>query len=280
MPRVHGPIQVVDLSPQRESVYLHCLEERCGADQAAAGDLKARWYARMREQGLRVKLALDDDGRVSGMIQSVPIERAPAIGRELEFILCIWVHAALDARGDLQGRGTGTALVEAAEEDARGRGVKGMAAWGLALPLWMRASWFRRHGYRRADRRGMLSLVWKPFVEGAITPRWLPRGSVHPSPAADKVVVTGCLNGWCPAQNLAFERARRAAARFGDRVEWRTVDTTDRATMLAWGECDAIFVDGRRVGHGPPPTEDALARAIGRRLRRRTRSLSHSSLGG
>ena len=82
------------------------------------------------------------------------------------------------------------------------------------------------------------------------------------------MVVTGCLSGWCPAQNLAFERARRAAAGFGDRVVVREVDTLDRANLLAWGESEALWVDGRQVATGPPPTEAKLARLIARRVRR------------
>jgi hypothetical protein len=41
-----------------------------------------------------------------------------------------------------------------------------------------------------------------------------------------KVVNTGSVNGWCPTQNLAFERARRAAARFGPVVELRPRDSS------------------------------------------------------
>jgi GNAT superfamily N-acetyltransferase len=262
------PIQVVDLAPEHEGVYLACLEDGPGSDLAAAGDHKARWLRAMRGRGLRVKLALDAEGRPGGMIQSLPIEQAPAMGSGLEFILCIWVHGHRQGRGDFQGRGMGTALLLAAEADARGRGLEGMAAWGLFLPLWMRASWFRRHGYRSADRRGLASLVWKPFVEGAQPPHWLPRTGKRPQPVEGKVLVTGCVNGWCPAQNLVFERARRVAAPFGARVECRLVDTSDRATMLDWGQCDALFVDGRKVGGGPPPSEARLAAIIGRRVRR------------
>jgi len=47
-----------------------------------------------------------------------------------------------------QGRGIGSALLEAAENDARELGAKGMAAWGLWLPFWMKASWFKKHGYK------------------------------------------------------------------------------------------------------------------------------------
>lgn len=270
-PAAHSPIRVVDLVPALEPAYFACLEDGPDSPRAGAGEHKGRWYARMCARGLRVKLALDADGHPGGMIQSLPIEDAPAIGRDLEFILCVWVHGHAAGRGDLQGRGMGTALLRAAEDDARARGVKGMAAWGLALPLWMRASWFLRHGYRRADRRGIRTLVWKPFGPGAEPPRWLPPGTARPEAVAGKVVVTGCVNGWCPAQNQAFERARRVAARLGADVEVREVDTADRAAMLAWGECDALFVDGRRLRTGPPPSEAALERTIRGRLRRLSR---------
>ncbi len=262
-----APVRVIDLPPEHESLYLVCLEDWPGADVAGAGEHKARWFDRMRDRGLRVKLALDAEGRVGGMIHSLPIEHAPAVGQGLEFILCVWVHGHARGRGNFQGRGMGTALLEAAEADARSRGVKGMAAWGLAIPVWMRASWFRRHGYRRADRRGLAALVWKPFADDAECPRWPVATGKRPEPVAGKVLVTGCVNGWCPAQNLAFERARRAAAPFGPRVEVRRVDTTDRATMLAWGECDALFVDQARVRTGPPPSEARLSAMVRRRVR-------------
>lgn len=262
------PVRVVDLAPEHEPLYFVCLEDWAGAELAQAGDQKARWFRRMSGLGLKVKLALDADDRVGGMIHYLPIEHSPAVGSGLEFILCVWVHGHAQGRGDFRGRGLGTALLDAAEADARSRGVKGMAAWGLVLPFWMRASWFRRHGYRRADRRGLASLVWKPLAKDARPPRWPASTGRRPEPVAGKVLVTGCVNGWCPAQNLAFERARRAAAPFGDAVECRMVDTSDRETMLEWGEADALFVDRVRVRTGPPPSEASLAALIGKRVRR------------
>ncbi|MFT3916512.1 MAG: GNAT family N-acetyltransferase [Anaeromyxobacteraceae bacterium] len=260
--------RVIALTEEHEAAYLVCLEDWPGSELAEAGDHKARWLSRMRDQGLRVKLALDADGQPAGMIQSVPIERSPFVGEGLEAILCIWVHGHAQGRGDRQGHGLGTALLEAAEADARSRGVAGLAAWGLAVPFWMRAAWFRRHGFRNAGRRGLARLVWKPFSPAATPPRWPEATGRRPEPVPGKVVVTGCLSGWCPAQNLAFERARRAAAAFGDRVEVRHVDTLDRANLLAWGEGEALWVDDRQVATGPPPTEARLARLIGRRVRR------------
>lgn len=198
----------------------------------------------------------------------MPIEHAPAVGRDLEFILCIWVHGHAQGRGSFQGRGMGSALLAALEQDARARGVKGLAAWGLALPFWMRASWFKRHGYRKADRRGLSVLLWKRFDAAAEPPRWLAATGKRPEPVPGKVVVTGCLSGWCPAQNLAFERARRAASKLGPGVEVREVPICDRATLEEWGESDALFVDGAPVRTGPPPSEAKLDALLRRRLRR------------
>jgi len=264
-------MRVVDLGPEHEREFLACLEEDT-PEAAEAGDLRARWYARMRGEGLRAKLALDDAGRARGMIQYLPIERAPALGEGLYFVLCVWVRGRPMSRESFQGRGMGSALLAAAEADARALGAKGMAAWGLALPFWMRARWFRRHGYRRADRRGLSVLLWKPLVPEARPPRWLPETGKRPERLAGKVVVTACASGWCMGQNLALERARRAAARYGERVELRVIDTCDRAALLEWGECDALFVDGKRVRTGPPPPERKLAGLIGRRVARLERA--------
>jgi len=87
---------------------------------------------------------------------------------------CIWVHGHKQGRGNFQGHGMGSALLDAAEADARALGAKGLAAWGLWLPFWMKASWFKRHGYRKADRQGIAVLLWKPFTGDAQPPRWYP----------------------------------------------------------------------------------------------------------
>jgi hypothetical protein len=82
------------------------------------------------------------------------------------------------------------------------------------------------------------------------------------------VVVTGCLSGWCPAQSLCFERARRAAAPHDEKVEVRLVDTGDRATLESWGQSDALFVDGEQVRTGPPPSQEKLDRLVAKRVAR------------
>jgi hypothetical protein len=38
----------------------------------------------------------------------------------------------------------------------------------------MKASWFKTHGYRSAQRSGVASLLFKPFADDARPPRWFP----------------------------------------------------------------------------------------------------------
>ena len=132
-----------------------------------AGDHKARWYRTMRDRGLRVKLAIGEDDRPVGMIQYLPIEHSMALGSDLYMVMCVWVHGYKQGVGKQQGRGVGTALLAAAERDIRDLGAKGVAAWGVALPFWMKSAWFKKHGFLQADRQGIQVLVWKPFTDDA-----------------------------------------------------------------------------------------------------------------
>ena len=262
-------MQIIDLEqyPLYEPLYFLCLEDWSG-EMKEAGDHKRRWYEDARERGLRVKLALDDSGVAGGMIQYMPIEQSFVEGRDLYFIKCIWVHGHKRGRGDFRKQGMGPALLRAAEDDARRLGAAGMAAWGLMLPFWMRASWFKAQGYEKADRNSMAMLIWKPFLASAQPPRWI-RQRKKPTLVPGQVTVTGLLNGWCPAQNLVFERARRACAELDDpRVVFEAVDTNHRETFLQWGIVDDLFIDAKSVTRGPPLAYDTIRKLIQRKLRR------------
>ena len=261
-----SPVRVVDLPERHLGSYLVCLED-WSSEMDEAGDLKARWYEKARDRGLRVKLALDDEDRPLGMVQYVPIELSPAQGEDLYMILCIWVHGHEQGVGDAQGRGIGSALLAAAEEDARGLGAKGMAAWGLQLPVWMKASWYKKHGYRSVDRIGVRELLWKPFVAEAREPRWVQEQPVVIG-GTGKVEVTAFQSGWCPAANLVHERARRAAEELGSEVHFTTIDTSDRDTMIRCGRSDEVLVNGRPLQRGAPPSYKTVRRKIAKQLRR------------
>lgn len=259
-------MEIVDLSDEYLSTYLHCLED-WSAEMQEAGDHKARWYETMKDRGLRVKLALDGERRAVGMIQYLPIEQAIADGHDLDMVLCIWVHGYRQGVGNHQGHGIGTALLAAAEEDSKQRGAKGLAAWGVTGPFWMRASWFKKHGYETADRTAGRELVWKRFAPDARAPKWIAPGPV-PEPIDGQVTITAFLSGWCPAMNLVYERAKGVAEEIGPPVVFVSIDTREPAAMRRHGHTDDVFLDGRRLQRGAPPSYAAIKRKTSKRVRR------------
>jgi len=261
-------MEIVDLTAKNEHLYFVCLED-WSDEMKEACNHKERWYEKMKNQGLRVKLALDDRGEVGGMIQYIPIEHSFARGNNLYFINCIWVHVYKEGRGNFRKQGMGIGLLKAAENDVNTMGAKGICAWGIPLPFWMKASWFKKHGYVVADRMGGFMgqvLLWKPFNDKAASPKWIRQNKTVEVVAPGKVRVTAFLNGWCPAQNLIFERAKRACSEFGDQVEFQKFDTSDRKVFEEWGISDALFVDGKAVRTGPPPSFDKIRNIIAKRI--------------
>ena len=261
-------MEIIDLGPEHEKLFCVCLED--WSEQAKeAGDHRENWYRKMKDKGLRVKLALDDNGQVGGMIQYVPIEYSFARGEDLYFINCIWVHGYKEGRGNFQKQGMGKALIHAAEEDSRALGAKGIAAWGIPLPFWMKASWFKKQGYKKVESNGLLGevLLWKPFTEDARPPELIKRRK-KPELIPGKVAVTVFNSGWCMAQNLTLERAKRAVAKFGSDVVFQEIDTFNRSNFLEWGISDALYIDDKEVPTGPPPTYEKIRKILAARVKK------------
>lgn len=259
-------MRIIDLEEKYEKTWLNCLED-WSDEMKDAGQRKSQWYEEYKSKGFRVKLAIDNDQTV-GMIQYIPIENSYVEGNRLFFIYCIWVHGHKEGIGNQQHRGIGRALLEAAEDDAHTRGADGMAAWGLALPIWMKSSWYRKLGYKVADRDGIAHLLWKPFSNTAEKPKWI-KLQKKPDNPKDKIIITAFSNGWCQVQNINKERARKVAAKYPEVTEFRVIDTTDRATLTEWGISDGVFLDNKLITTGPPLSEERMERLLNKRIRKK-----------
>ena len=132
-------MKIVDLEEKYNEIYFMCLED-WSDEMKEAGDRKEKWFYKIKDRGLGVKLALTDDDKVVGMIQYIPIEMSPAEGNQAYFINCIWVHGYKEGVGNYQKKGIGKALLQAAENDVKSKGVSGMVAWGLSLPTVLQTS--------------------------------------------------------------------------------------------------------------------------------------------
>jgi N-acetylglutamate synthase-like GNAT family acetyltransferase len=257
-------MKIADITPETENQYFCCLEEYSD-DLKEAGDQKKKWYNQMKDKGLKVKFALDDNDVIGGMIHYIPIEHSMCEGRNLYVVLCIWVHGHKQGRGNYRNRGMGTALLKAAEDDARQLGSDGLVAWGLNIPVFMRASWFKKHGYKVVDKSGMIRLLWKPFSENALPPKFI-KPKKLPEKGRGKVNVTMFRNGWCQTMNVACERALRASLDFPGKINLQEIDTTDHQVVNEWGIFDALYIDGKEVRVGPPPAYEKIRKKIEKRV--------------
>ncbi len=261
-------MEIIDLTEEHKQLYFECLED-WSDEIKEAGDHKACWYEKMKDKGLGVKLAIDDQGHIGGMIQYIPIESSPAEGKDLYFISCIWVHGYKKGRGNFQKKGMGKALLKAAEEYVQKRGAKGLVAWGVSMPFWMRASWYKKQGYKKVENLKGTVLLWKPFADDAVPPRWI-KPKKKPTSGLGKVIVTAFINGSCSAQGMVFERAKRAAAEFENKVEFRGIDTSERTVFLEWGRYDGLFINDKPVRTGPPPSYKKIRKKIAKQVKKLT----------
>jgi thiol-disulfide isomerase/thioredoxin len=132
----------------------------------------------------------------------------------------------------------------------------------------MKASWFKKQGYLKVDKQGFPGqiLLWKPFTKNVIAPKWI-KQKEKPERIPGKVVVTSFINGWCPAQNIVHERAKKAASEFGDNVLFHKINTFDREVLVEWGISDALYIDNKEVRTGPPPSYEKIRKKIAKKVR-------------
>ncbi len=259
-------MEIINLAEEYEDTYCKCLED-WSEEFKEAGNYKKEWLEKKKPQGLRVKLAKNKKNEIVGMIQYIPIEYSPVKGNDLYYIYCIWVHGYKQGVGNNQKQGIGKLLLKAAEIDSKELGAKGIVAWGITLPFFMRSKWFKKNGYKSIDKDGMIELVWKPFIAN-IKPPQLIKMIKKPSVEKDIVTITCFRNGWCPAQNLSCERMKRAAGEYLDGIKYIEIDTNVKDNLNEWGMADAIFIDDKQITNGPPPSYEKLQKILKRKMKR------------
>ena len=257
-------MEIVDLTPDLEGTFCRCLADESW-DWDAGVKMKEAWYNSLREKGLRVKLVKDEDGAVAGLIQYGPAENCFVDRKGFYFVYCIWVKGG-KRKESRQGRGMGSALLAAAEADVRTSGGSGLAVWGLRLPMWMKASWFRKKGYKPVDRLGIAVLLWKPFTDRAEEPRW-DRPVKLPEPVPGKATVDAFVSGWCPVGNTHIAYAHRAAEEIGDGVVYREHNTRDPEVLAEWGIADGLYLNGKQIAKGPPMSYEKILKKIRKHTR-------------
>ena len=251
-------MRLVDVDERTEETFFRCLHDEKPANPRVV-EMRKRWYEAHKEKGLRARLLYSDSEEVVGLCQYMPIERSIFIGRDLMVILCMWVHGYEHLVGNQQGKGYGSFMLGAVEDDARRAGMKGVVAWGKDFPYWNPVSFYEHMSYSRVQRLGRDVLVWKAFEPGVEPPQFMqPR--VQPSEGREKVKVMEMTCGWCSGGIECCLEARAAVAGLEGIVDYEEIDTFDFETRAGCGlSFDHVYVDGSPYKpDGPPFTSEEL----------------------
>ena len=263
-------VKIVDLNENFLDRYLVCLD--CQDSQLAEGvERKRLWYELVKDKGLLVKLALDQENRAVGMVQGLPSEMSFVNGENMLVIHCIWIPPKKrNAGGKIRGKGIGVALLKALEEEALKKGYRGVVAWGMALPFWMKASWFKKQGYRVVEKKNIVKLMYKQLIPGNESePKWLAGQKPDKPNKEGSVSLLVINNGWCSAMNMVAERALRVAAEFSEQVKVTEIDTSSPEVLKKWGDPDALYLDGKNLLKGPPPSEAKIRKQVVKAIKKR-----------
>lgn len=254
-------IEIRDMQKDDEIFVGSCTHVNETEELDAVCAKRIDWFHRMfDEKGLRIKVALVA-GEHAGFAYLYPIETCPwdPKGKDLMVITC------LDAEKKKQG--IGKALMQAAEEDARAQGKKGICVIGYYWEeMWfMPAEFFEHLGYEVVQKKDNAALLFKRFDESVEIPRFL-ESQYKFKPVPGKVVVDLFHTHSCLTTYTEAERVRKVCAEFGDKVVLNQYNADDPEILKKYQVYRAIYVNGSEIGWGYEAPWEGIREAISKAL--------------
>jgi GNAT superfamily N-acetyltransferase len=269
-----GDLEIRDMRPSDEYFVGTCTHINESDEIDLCAEKRLAWLRDKHADGLRVKVAVFKGDPV-GFLYAMPIEICPLgpLGHDFLAVPC------LVAQTKAKGKGVGRALMNAAEEEARLQGKRGMVTTAYYHDFWfMPAAFFERVGFTPIARRevvnpgrkeylGEEALLWKTVDSSAEPPRFLtPNFEFEPVPG--KVVIDLLWNTFCQTSNIEAQRVREVADEMGDKVVLNEYCGDDREVLSRYQVPRGIFINGREIGWGHEAPKGEVKKAILEELQR------------
>ncbi|MBU2649422.1 MAG: hypothetical protein KKA81_00675 [Bacteroidetes bacterium] len=157
-------MEIVSITPENVTQHsFFCIRDV----NSPAFFAKKKWFDEHYNEGLRLKILQDDDGRKIAFIEYVPAEFAwrPVNADGYMFIHCMFTYSNKD-----RNKGYAQWLVEDCETEAEKLGKHGVAV------MTSKGSWitdkklFLKLGYKKVDMQGRFELMVKSFNESGPVP--------------------------------------------------------------------------------------------------------------
>ncbi|HOP09502.1 MAG TPA: GNAT family N-acetyltransferase [Candidatus Methanofastidiosa archaeon] len=239
---------IVDLTPENISEYGVCGYK----DTAKHKELrdKIEWFRTFYEKGLRIKALISESGGYQGMIEYLPGEYAhrPVEAGQYMFIHCIFVGF----KKEYKGRGYASRLIDICIQDAKDKGLKGVAVVTRKGPFMVGSEIFIKKGFRLADRaQPDFELLVRKFDDGAKDPKFILDTSSLKDDHSGGLTIMRSVQ--CPYTNKNVSAIVETAKReYGIRVhvvDMAGPEETQRSPCAFGTFC--IVHDGEIIAHHP-----------------------------
>jgi hypothetical protein len=148
-----------------EEVGIYCIKDK----KSPGYKSKVEWFKNEINKGLRIKIAVDKQGKQLGFIEYISSELAwrPIKATNYFFIQCI---ALFDK--EAKDMGIGSFLIQKCEQDAKDNKKSGICAMSSEGPWIANKSLFEKNKLTIADNSDRFELMVKSFDNGTATPKF------------------------------------------------------------------------------------------------------------
>jgi hypothetical protein len=160
-------IKLVDVNPHNVSeigIY-------CSKDKKSSGFIKkVEWFKNKLNEGLQIKIAMDENDKQLGFIEFIPSELAwrPIEAKNYMFIQCIVLFSKKDRNKDL-----GSTLLNACEKEAGKNNKYGVCAMSSKGPWIANKTLFEKNNYSIVATKGRFELMCKKFKSESQDPMFV-----------------------------------------------------------------------------------------------------------
>jgi len=159
--------KIVDVTPENvQKETLFCIKDL----KNPAFQSKQKWFEKQYVEGLRMKILKDNNGKMIGFIEYIPVSHAwrPVDATNFMFIHCMYVYSKKD-----RSKGYGSLLISTCEKDAQAQKMAGICVM-TSKGVWIADKRiFKQNGFREVDKRGRFELLSKKWDNSIYDPKLL-----------------------------------------------------------------------------------------------------------
>ncbi len=212
-------VDIVDITPkniERETVF-------CIKDISSDGfRCKQDWYLQRYEEGLRMSIMKDGNGKMIGFIEYVPAEMAwrPVLAKDFMLIHCMYIYP-----NKYKNQGLGSELIKYVETRTRDAGMAGVCVVS-SKGSWMAGKQvFEKNGYSQVAQKDRFELLSKKWRNDSADPVFV-----------DWSLKQSSCQGWhllyadqCPWHDKAVKALLQTAAEYEIELQIKRLNTVEEA---------------------------------------------------